>query len=482
MASSNVSFDNIPTSIRKPGIYTEYNTSLAVQGLPINAQRIALLAQKTSAGTGADNTPVKVFSESDLVLYGGTGSVAHLAGVAVLNANPNVDMDLVPIPDGAGADSTGTMTITGPVATLAGSIETWIGNVRTEASIAVGDSSSTIAQSMQTAIEAVEHVMPITSAITDNVISVYARNLGTLGNSIPVSYKVTSASDTTAVVVQPTGGSTDPSLATSLTNIYPGDYNLIVNTLNNDTALGLLKTHLVSRSSATEDRPAIGVFGYTGVQATIETLCGTTLNSDRMSCAYLKYAKTSERGHSLDYEIAGAYAGVIASEEDPARPLNRLVLGQIAPCALESKLSRTQQESLLTNGVTPLENQVGEVVGIVRSLSTYTTSAAGYDDPSMLDLTTIRTLDFTKLAIETRLDQVFPRSKLSERTPAKVRTQILYVLLQLEQLEIVERVEANKDMVICERDSVDANRINCAIPVDVVNGLHIIANRIDLYL
>lgn len=477
-----ISFDNIPTSIRKPGIYSEYNTTLAVQGLPTNAQKIALLAQKTSSGIGSDSTPVACFSENDLVLQAGTGSIAHLCGKAVYDANPNVQMDLIPLDDGAGVDSTGTITISGDDATSAGTIESWVGNVRFETAVSVGDTSSEIATSMQSAISALEHKMPVTSSVSGAVITLVARNYGTLGNNIAVSDKLYANADATTAIVQPTGGATDPSIATALTNIFPGDYDIILNSLNNSTALGLLNTHLTDRASPTEDRPSIGVFGYNGVQGTIETLCGTTLNAGRMSCGYFKTTKTTKRGHSLDYEIAGAYAAMIASEEDPARPLNGLVLEGIAPCAEENKLSRTQQESLLYNGVTPLENVTGSKVAIVRSISTYTTSALGFDDPSLLDLMTIRILDYTKLAVETRLGLVFPRSKLSQRTPAKVRTQVISVLMLLDDMEILENVEANLDMVIVERNANDPNRIDIKIPADVVNGLHVIAQRIDLFL
>jgi phage tail sheath gpL-like len=75
-----------------------------------------------------------------------------------------------------------------------------------------------------------------------------------------------------------------------------------------------------------------------------------------------------------------------------------------------------------------------------------------------------------------------PREKLSERTPDKVRSELFDVLLKLEELEIVEAVEANKDGLIVERDSQDVNRLDAKIPVDVVNGLHVFAGRIDLLL
>jgi len=43
-------------------------------------------------------------------------------------------------------------------------------------------------------------------------------------------------------------------------------------------------------------------------------------------------------------------------------------------------------------------------------------------------------------------------------------------------------VAANADGVIVERDSQDVNRLDAKIPVDVVNGLHVFAGRIDLIL
>jgi phage tail sheath gpL-like len=58
----------------------------------------------------------------------------------------------------------------------------------------------------------------------------------------------------------------------------------------------------------------------------------------------------------------------------------------------------------------------------------------------------------------------------------------LDVLYKLEELEIVEEVDANKDGVIVEKDLQDNNRLDAKIPTDVVNGLHVFAARIDLLL
>lgn len=150
--------------------------------------------------------------------------------------------------------------------------------------------------------------------------------------------------------------------------------------------------------------------------------------------------------------------------------------------SIEHRSGRTEQENALYNGLTPLEVGPGDQVQIVRAISTYTVDAQGVDDVSLLDMTTIRTLDYVRKACRERIALRFPRDKLSERTPPKVRSELLDVLFRLEELEIVEAVEANKPSLIVERDSQDVNRLNAAIPVDVVNGLHVFAGRIDLLL
>ena len=180
--------------------------------------------------------------------------------------------------------------------------------------------------------------------------------------------------------------------------------------------------------------------------------------------------------------MAAAYAAMIASEEDPARPLNTLELAGIKVPPIAQRLGRTEQETALANGVTPLEVAAGDVIQIVRAVTTYTKSAAGATDVSLLDLTTIRILYYIRMACRDRIRLRFPRSKLSKKTPEAVRGELLDVLLKAQELEIVEEVEANAAGLVVERSAQDVNRLNATIPVDVVNGLHVFAGRIDLLL
>lgn len=475
-----ITFDNIPRSIRKPGSYSEYNLSLAQRGLAENAQKVALIGQKLATGTATVNIPVKCYSADEAETYGGVGSILALAAKAAFTANRNIDLDLVPLDDGVGTLATGTIQVEG-VASATGYFDIWIANVLIQVAVESGDAVNDIATAVNTAIQAKQHLLPVTAGVSTDTVTLTARNDGLLGNDVSIAYKNHNVGTTDLTVTQMSGGTVDPDITTALSNIYAGDYNIIICTLNDGTNLALLKTHLNSRSAPTEGRPAIGVFGYVGVQATLETLAGTTLNSGRLIVGYLPYTDTTQNGHSLQYEIAGALGAVLALHEDPALPYNRRVLTGIGPSHIDNRLSRSNQESCLDNGVTPLIVKNNEVE-IVRAISTYTTNSGSIADAALLDITTIRSLDYVRYVIEADQQTVFARTKATAKTKQMVRSRIIFKLRQLEDAEIVENVDENLDLIIVERDSIDRTRFNCEIPCDVVNGAHIFANKINLYL
>ncbi|EPO8499048.1 phage tail protein, partial [Yersinia enterocolitica] len=64
MASPNIAFDNIPSSIRKPGKYFEFNTRLAVRSLPSNQQLVLIIGQMLSTGSALPLVATSVFSDT----------------------------------------------------------------------------------------------------------------------------------------------------------------------------------------------------------------------------------------------------------------------------------------------------------------------------------------------------------------------------------------------------------------------------------
>lgn len=473
MASENVAFDNIPSTIRKPGAYFEFNTTLAVNSLPANVQPTLIIAQRLVAGTVAALLPTRVYSTNDAATYFGRGSLAHRMVKAALIANPYMNLTVCALDDGAGAAATGTVTIA-TVPTGSGVVSLYIGNDLVQAAVAAADTVTVIADALAAAVNA-QVDLPVTATAALGVVTLTARNKGLVGNQIGIASTITANIATTVTAVTLAGGTIDPTIQLALDKVYASQYSLIITPYNDATALGVLKTHLDNVSGAIEQRPGVGYFGLNIALAAAITLTAG-LNSGRLVGALLRGSR------SPSYEIAAAYAAVRASESDPARPLNYLTLVGIAAPPDAQRLTRQEQESAMANGVAPLQVGPGQAVQIVRAITTYTKNPANVSDISLLDVTTIDTLDYTRRAVRERLLLRFPRAKLSVKTPARVRTEVLDILNRLERLEILENVALNRSGVICEKDAQDPNRLNIKIPADVVNGLHVIAGRIDLIL
>jgi phage tail sheath gpL-like len=498
MSSPNIMFDSVPSTIRKPGIYPEINTSLAVRSLPANDIRVVAVAQcitgtdsaRLIAGTVAEKVVTKVNSDQDAALFFGPGSVAHLIAQAAFAANRYIDLSIIGVADAGGAVyATGTFTFA-TNATAAGILDIWIGSLKIGSiAIANADTPATIATAVAAAINAVKHLLPVTATAADAVVTVKAKNAGTVGNLIPLSYKFTGVTGTTCTIVAMASGATDPTLSgagNALDKLFGAGFNMLISGFHDATSLTALKNFVNSVSAPIEHRPITAYFGATnlvGAQAAIQLLCGDisgtpTLNNGRFACGYMPYSANSGT-QSLAYEIGAQFGAVMASESDPARPRDGMVLPDISTPALNDRLSRSTQEDLLKNGVTPLE-VVSEQVTIVRAVSTYTKNASGILDPALLDITTLLALDYVQFACTQRLGLRFQRAKISSRVIKLIRSEILDVLYSLEKLEIVRDIDSWKDYVIVEIDTQDATRLNVRIPASIVPGLHVIAERIDL--
>lgn len=493
MASQNISFETIPSSLRKPGKYFEFNTKLAVRTLPTNLQKVLVVGARMNVAAVAvlstfdgEFVPGEVeagvlkdiFSDTEAALYFGSGSQLHLMCKAAMTANPFVSLQAIAVEDVTNAllADYARWYVPIPAIVRAGVIQFNIGGqvilFSVDPTMLLADIYAAFA-----AAAGAHPELPVMYAEGEAGIELIAKNAGTQGNQIVISATNTAGVTLVVSVLNLVAAGLvviEPDIGGVLADIFAAGHDIVVSGQNGVVNLTTLRDHLDSVSGSVEQRGAIGVAAFTSA-LTDATQMMTTVNPKRISAAMLAVPQTP-------WELAAAYGAVIASEEDPARPLNTLVLKGISAPELAAQLSRTEQEVALYNGVTPLEVGPGGTVQIVRAITGYTVDANGIDDPSLLDLTTIRTLDYVRKASRSRMNLVFPRDKLSDRTPQKVRDQQLDVLYKLEELEIVEKVAANADGLICERDLQNPNQLNIKIPTDVVNGLHVLAARIDLIL
>jgi len=385
MASPNIAFDKIGSSIRKPGKYFEFNTRLAKRSLPTNLQRVLLVGQRLASGTVAALTPVSVFSDDDAARFFGRGSIAHKMTAAAIEANRYAQITVVAIDDdAAGLAASATVTVTGS-ATAPGSVSLEIGRDRVHAAIASGMTANQVAMALTEALQ--EHPdLSVTVTTAGHDVTLTARHKGESGNAIRLRVRVDQAAGlAVSAPAALSGGLNDPDLSAAFAAVFGERYELYALPFNTQASLLALRAHVEALGHPLEQRDAIGVAGFAGTLAGATSLA-TNVNSGLITLAW------HNKSRALPCEIAAGYAAVIASEEDPARPLNTLEIAGLDVIAVEDRPGRVEQEVALHNGVTPLEVGPGNRIQIVRAITTYLVDAQDIKDDALLDLTTMRTL------------------------------------------------------------------------------------------
>ncbi|HGH0157824.1 TPA: phage tail sheath subtilisin-like domain-containing protein [Neisseria meningitidis] len=466
-----IDFDTIPGSIRVPGQYIEFNTRNAVQGLPQNPQKVLMVAPMLTAGIQPALEPVQLFSDAEAADLFGQGSLAHLMVRQAFANNPYLDLTVIGIADhSAGVQATATVTLSG-TATAPGVVEITIGGKQVSTAVNTGETAATVADRLKTAITAAD--VTVTASGSGAAVTLTAKHKGEIGNESGL----TVSTGNTGLTYQAnafTGGAKNADIATALSKVAGKHYHIICSPFSDDANAKALSNHITNVSNAIEQRGCIGVLGMSAALSTATTATGE-INDGRMTCAWYKGA-VEPNGI-----IAAGYAAVLAFEEDPAKPLNTLEIKGLVVTPDAQWPLFAECNNALYNGLTPL-TVVNNRVQIMRAVSTYTKSANNTDDPALLDITTIRTLDYVRRSVKERIALRFPRDKLSDRLLPKVKSEILDVLIKLDQAEIIENAEANKGKLVVARAQNDPNRVNAIIPADVVNGLHVFAGRIDLIL
>ena len=218
MAGPNISFDKIPGSIRKPGKYFEFNTSLAVRTLPANKQAVLIVAGRTSGGSVAENVPVSVFSDVQAAQYFGYGSQAHIMASAMLNASPYVSLTMVGVDDNAAGVAAAGTVVVDAAAPASGTLRLYVGNAYVEVAVAKGDAAADIAADLKDAVDN-KPILPVTASVATATLTLTAKNDGTCGNDINLTY--TAANDCCALTITDmASGSGDPGITTALSTVF----------------------------------------------------------------------------------------------------------------------------------------------------------------------------------------------------------------------------------------------------------------------
>jgi phage tail sheath gpL-like len=498
-----ITFTNIPTTIRTPGVYTEIDNSRALQGLVANPHKALILGQKLSAATTvAINTLQYITNDNIANTYFGAGSpLARMCQIFKKN-NPNTELHAIALGSVAGTAASGRITFSANLSVTKDCVYyLMVNGSACYTELTSGWSNPDIVSAIKTQVNLNSYLPVHASAhagIGSNILVLSAVVSGTLGNYIdfrgnyyagqsnPYGYQ----SDHQLVYSAMEGGATDPAVSDAWAVIDNIQYHYIVNPFIDATNLTSLEGELEDRFDPLEDLQGSA---FTGARATLAS-CTTLGNSRNSPFNTIIGAYDSP---SAPEEWAAALGGVAAwnLNIDPARPLQFLKLeGILAPPEV-NRFSRSERDIILYDGIATFITDNSDNVLIERCITTYQTNSAGTLDSSYLDVETLATLSEIRYQYKTRMVNRFivPRFKLADdtypvqpgtyvATPKTVKQEIIALFTLLKDRGLIENLSEFIENLVVERDTTDRGRVNVLLPTDLINAFRVLASRIQFLL
>lgn len=368
-------------SYKVPGVFMETQFGAGRLSNGAAPLKCLVIGLKGSSGTITnDGTPQLALSEDDVnTLVQPGGEAARMAYQAL--RVPGVTL-YIACPAPAAGPTAGTATITITATTPHATTGEWryrIAGVLVSGAIATTDAQNTIATAIRDGINAVT-TLPVTATVASNVVTLTAKCPGIRNNQLllmqdttqlpsSVASALAGGSAVTGDGVFFSGGAGTESVSALLSAISAVEYARIAHAQNDTTNLPLIETWLFAQSAFDVDILQNSVCAVNGTLAAATTLSTVTLNTERIQLLAQQY------GESHPSELAARWAAYrsVYEQIDPAASsqYNGYVLTGIAPQTEDGdRWTKSEQNTLLNNGVTPVTtNDNGDVV-IIRSITT----------------------------------------------------------------------------------------------------------------
>ena len=488
-----ISFNNIPSSLRVPFQYVEFDNTAAQQGPAIQKYTTLVFGQKLAGGTATPLTKYTITSEAQARTLFGAGSQLHGMLSTYLDNDKITELHAIAQDDdGSGVDATGKITIAAGTATADGVIALYVAGRKITASVASGDDQDAVATALAAAIQAesLSYVSAVVNGVNANEVDVTAKNAGENGNQIDLRLNYNDADSfpagITASITAMSGGATNPDVDDVIGVLSETQYNVIANPYVDATNLTKLETELADRFGPLRQNDGVAF------AAKIDTVANlTTLGNSRNSPHSLIMGAA---GPSAPWEYAAALSGTIAkaAQADPARPFQTLPLTSILEPTEAEQFTLAERNNLLFDGIATFRVVGGQPV-IERAITTYQLNGAGAADTSYLDVNTLYTLSYLRFSFRNRFATRYPRHKLADDgtrfgagqpviTPLIGKAEAVALFAEWQELGLVEGLEQFKRDLIVERNSQDVNRLDFLLPTDLINQLRVVGAQIQFLL
>lgn len=468
----------IPTTLRVPFLYAEFDPSRAFQGPSILAYKALLIGGRIAAGTKAEAQIDRITSADQAALFYGAGSMLHRQAIAWFANNKVTEVYAASLDDDAtGVAATGSFAITGP-ATADGTFVVYIAGVRIALAVTSGDTATDVGDALEAAVLA-DTSLPVSASNAAGTVTITAKNDGEPGNDIDLraNYYDGEAYPTgiSVVITGMASGANNPDLQDIVDILGDEWYHIISCPFNDATNLTVIETELADRFDY--DRMIDGLY----VTAKSDTLANlTTFGNSRNSPHVV--SMNAYKVPSTPWEVAAATAAQMALEgqADPARPFQTLELVGILPPASSERFTLLENNQLLTDGIATHQVDSAGKVRIQRAITMYQTNDAGAADIAYLDSNTMLTLMYLRYDWRNHIMTKYARAKLADDgtnfgtnqlviTPSIGKAEAIAKFRQWAALGLVENIDQFKTDLVVERNSSDPNRLDFVLPPDLVN-------------
>ncbi len=488
-----ISFDLIPNNIRVPGAYTEIDSSQAISGVQLLNMRYLLLGQITADGEAVPEVLVRVTSVAQARTLFGPGSMLALMAEAAIASNNWSDLWCLPLDDSdEGNAAAGHIIFSGP-ANASGTLALYVAGRPVEVGVDASDTAAAIAAAVVAAVNA-DDTLPVTAAVNGSNtarVDFAARNAGECGNDIDIRFgyhgEKLPAGVGTAITAM-SGGTGNPNITSALAALGDEWFQILGMPYTDAANLSRLESELDSRFGPLREIEGQAFAAARGTVSTLGTL-GNSRNSQFVSIVAATDEPMSPTEKAAETAAIACYYATI----DPARPLQTLPYSYCKPAAESARLDTQERNILLYDGIATTYVDAGGIMRVERLVTTYKTNAAGALDTAYLDVESMFTLMTIRHDWRDRWRRKYPRHKLANDgtrfgdgqavvTPNVAKAEAVAAFRDWEELGLVENFDQFKADLRAERHPGDPNRLNILLPPDLINGLRVIATKIQFRL
>lgn len=379
-----LNFTTIPTNLRVPGFYAEFDPSRANTGSM--QYKLLVLGQRLSSGSAAAGEPMRISRKSDGEVYFGRGSMLAQMLAAAIDARPAMELWAIALDDlPAGQTATGTITLSG-AASVAGTLRIEVGDVAVRVSVGLNQTAANVASAIVAAITA-RTDYPATAAINGSntaQVDLTARHKGQVGNDLQVRvyFEAETQPANPVITVAPfSGGTGNPDITNAIAAMGDEWYHWIVTPWTDANNMTVLEAELASRFGALRAIGARAFVAYRGSYGATSAF-GDTRNSPHVTCMGTGLSSTPVTA----WAVVNAVVAGNSLMNDPARQLTTLVLSGVKAPAPEDRFTFDERNNLAFDGISTYTVDAGGLVRIENQLTMYQEDAQGNADDSMLHI------------------------------------------------------------------------------------------------